>query len=87
MLSRFLNCPCETHWNATKIILRYIKGTSQFGNVLGKNGNFMLNFFSDADYACDTNEMKSTTSYAFTLGSEVISWESKNKLLVALSTT
>jgi hypothetical protein len=42
MLSRFLNCPRETHWNATKRVLRYIKGTSQFGIVLEKNDNFML---------------------------------------------
>jgi hypothetical protein len=45
MLSRFLNCPRETHWNATKRVLRYIKGTSQFGIVLEKNDNFMLKGF------------------------------------------
>jgi hypothetical protein len=53
MLSRFLNCPKGTHWNAAKRVLRYIKGTSQFGIVLEKNDNFMLKGFSDANWVGD----------------------------------
>jgi hypothetical protein len=68
-------------------VLRYIKGTSQFCIVLEKNDNFMLNGFSNADWVGDMDERKSTTCYAFTLGSGVISWISKKKPLVALSTT
>ena len=65
----------------------YIKGSLQFVIVLDKTANFMLKGFSDADWAGDTDERKSTTGYAFTIGSGVISWETKKQPLVALSTT
>jgi hypothetical protein len=79
MLSRFLNCRRKTHRNATKRVLRYIKGTSQCGIVEEKNNNFMLKGFSNVDWIGDTEE-KSTTGYAFILGSGVISWTSKNNI-------
>jgi len=77
MLSRFLNCPRETHWNGAKKVLQYIKGTSQFGIVLEKNDKFMLTGFTYVDWASGIDERESTTSYAFNLGNGVISWASK----------
>ena len=31
LISRFMERPKEAHWQATKIILRYVKGTKRFG--------------------------------------------------------
>jgi hypothetical protein len=31
LLSRYMHCPSEIHLRATKLILRYIKGTVNFG--------------------------------------------------------
>eukprot|EP00253_Pinus_taeda_P015406 PITA_15406 len=31
ILSKFMQKPCEGHWSATKIILRYLKGSQDFG--------------------------------------------------------
>jgi len=87
MLSRFFNCLRETHWNTSKRVFMYIKGTSQFGIVLEKIDNFMLKGFLDADWVGDAYERKSTIGYAFTLGSGVISWKRKKQPSVVLSTT
>ena len=31
ILSRFMQKPCEGHWSAAKRVLRYLKGTQDFG--------------------------------------------------------
>ena len=31
ILSQFLAKPCETHWKAAKQVLRYLKGTTDYG--------------------------------------------------------
>lgn len=41
--------------------------------------------YCDADYADDHDTCRSTTGYAFDLGSEVTSWYTKRQPLVSLS--
>ena len=45
-----------------------------------------LEGYYDADYASDYDTRKSTTSYAFSLGSKVITWCRKRQPIVSLST-
>ena len=45
-----------------------------------------LDGFSDADWAGDTNDRKSTSGYVFTMSGSAISWRSKKQTSVALST-
>lgn len=61
------------------------KGTLQYGIVLEKNENIGLNGFSDVDQEGDVDGRKSTTGYAFNLGSEVISSASKKQTSGTLS--
>lgn len=42
--------------------------------------------FSDADWAGDTNDRKSTSGYVFMLSGGAVSWSSKKQKCVALST-
>jgi hypothetical protein len=42
--------------------------------------------YSDADYAGDKDERKSTTGYVFTLAGGAISWRSCKQTIVASST-
>lgn len=45
-----MHSPTEAHFTALKRILRYIKGTLNFG-ILLKRGSFQLNAFSNSDWA------------------------------------
>ena len=86
ILSQYVSNPGPTHWQATKKLLRYLQGTSDFGIILG-GGSLTLSGFTDADWAGDVDSRKSRTGYIFKLGDGPISWQSKKQPTVALSTT
>lgn len=87
LASRYLNQPNENHTNAVKRILKYIKGTINFGIRFRSNATLNLNCFSDADYAGDIDTRKSTSGFVFMFGSGSISWGSNRQKCVALSST
>ncbi|KAL0408197.1 UNVERIFIED_CONTAM: Copia protein [Sesamum radiatum] len=49
VLSRFMHCASELHLKATKRVLRYVKGTSDFGVKFTRSKEFKLVGFSDND--------------------------------------
>jgi hypothetical protein len=55
----------QSHLNATKRILCYIKGTINEGMSYTSSKNFNLIGYSDSDWGRDLNEMKSTTRFFF----------------------
>ncbi|CAL1672135.1 unnamed protein product [Lasius platythorax] len=68
VVSRYLTKPGHEHWLAVKRILRYIKGTINYGIVYeGTVEDWRLIGFTDADYAGDQDTRKSTSGYIFTL--------------------
>ena len=86
-VSQYLANPKRFHWNAVKRIFKYIKGTLDYGIFFVNKVNLNLNGFSDADYARDEGTRKSTSGYAFMLGSSIVSWCSQKQRTVALLTT
>ncbi|KAJ0599631.1 putative RNA-directed DNA polymerase [Helianthus annuus] len=86
-VSRFMEHPKKSHWEAAKRILKYIKGTQDQGLTYSKGGKKNLVGFSNNDYAGDMDDSKSTSGYIFHLGSGPISWQSKKQKVVALSST
>ncbi|XP_062093754.1 secreted RxLR effector protein 161-like [Humulus lupulus] len=77
----------EWHLKAAKRVLRYVKGTSDFGIKFTRSKEFKLLGFSDSDWGGSIDDMKSTSGYFFTLGSRVFSWSSKKQEIIAQSTT
>lgn len=69
--------PRQAHWSAAKRILRYLKGTQHYGLQYSRTKEFSLIGYSDSDYAGDSTDGKSTTSFLMHLGSGAISWKSK----------
>lgn len=86
ILSRFMHCASEIHLKAAKRVVRYIKGTINFGIKFKKSKEFKLFGFSDSDWAGSIDDMKSTSGYCFCFGSGVFSWSSKKQETVAQST-
>lgn len=85
LISRFMESPHQSHLQGAKRILRYLKGTYDFGLLYSSTNNSLVGY-SDSDWARDVNNRKSTSGYCFIFGSVVCSWSSKKQSIVALST-
>jgi hypothetical protein len=87
MASRYMQNPRKPHLEAVQRILRYVKGTIDYGLLYKKGEACKLLGYCDADYAGDHDTWRSTTGYMFSLGSAAISWSSKRQPTVSLSNT
>eukprot|EP00253_Pinus_taeda_P009290 PITA_09290 len=74
-------------WKASKHVLRYLRGTSQFGLWYRRTKGVKLQGFTNADWARSPSDRKSISSGIFNLGSAIVSWYNKKQRSVALSTT
>lgn len=87
LISRFMERPKEAHWQAAKIILRYVNGTKRFGILYTTLECLDLIGYIDSDWDGSVDDQKSTSGYVFHMGSGAISWASEKQPIVALSTT
>ena len=85
-LARFSSNPTKQHWTALKRILRYLKGTVNYGINYSKKDSQDCICYSDADWAGDINDRRSTSGYLFQISGGAVTWSSKKQLCVALST-
>ena len=69
------------------MILRYIAGTTTYGLWYTTSADNMITAYTDSDYAGNVDGKKSTSRYAFIFGGNLVSWRSKEKPMIALSTT
>ncbi|XP_055910909.1 uncharacterized protein LOC129945276 [Eupeodes corollae] len=79
--------PSKSHWIAFKRLFRYIKGTQNYKLEYTRDIEGCLEGFSEADWASDSDDRKSTTGYLFKYQGGLISWNAKKQPTVALSTT
>ena len=77
--------PRRVHWLAAKHILRYFKGTMDFGLDYRQGDGVRLTGYTDSDWAGCASDRKSTSGCCFVLGSAVVSWISWKQQSVALS--
>jgi hypothetical protein len=84
---QFMHQPLESHWKVVKRILRYLKGTIDFGLHLQKDSNLSLVGYCDADWASDPNDRRSTSGFGVYLGPNLISWSSKKQPTVSRSSS
>ncbi|KAG6465891.1 hypothetical protein O3G_MSEX015473 [Manduca sexta] len=86
LLSQYNESFTETHWKAAKRVLRYLKGTLNYGLVFQKGG-LEVTGHVDADWAGNDVDRKSYTGFIFKIGNSLVSWESRKQRTVALSST
>jgi hypothetical protein len=69
--------PREPHLTAMKRILRYFRGTPDFGLLLHRSSSSDLVVYTNADWAACPDTRRSTSSYVVFLGDNLISWSAK----------
>ena len=74
------------HWKSIKHIMRYPNGTRNYGLLYDKEKVMDFIGYSDADWADDLDDRRSTSGYLFRLSGAAVSWRSKKQSCVALST-
>lgn len=86
LLSRFMHKPTVVHWQAAKKVLRYLKGTLDYGLHLGSHSGLHIFAFYDGDWAVSIEDRKSVGGFCIFLGNSsrkqgVVSCSSLNILL------
>nr|GEX55639.1 NB-ARC domains-containing protein [Tanacetum cinerariifolium] len=77
--------PREQHMKAIRQVLRYVKGTKDYGITYKHNGGDKIHGFSDSSYRVNNQEGKGTTRIIFYYGESPISWSTQKQDTVALS--
>ncbi|KAL4561491.1 hypothetical protein LXL04_033657 [Taraxacum kok-saghyz] len=97
-VNQFMHAPTTNHWSAVKRILRYLKGTNNFGlrftpsrdttiHAYADAKSPLLTAYSDADWAGCLDDRRSTGGYAIYLGSNLVSWSARKQKTVSRSST
>ncbi|GKA39483.1 hypothetical protein Tco_0732034 [Tanacetum coccineum] len=79
--------PLTSNLNAVKKIFKYLKGQLKLGLWYPRDSPFVLEAYSDSDYAGSHGDRKSTTGGCQFLGRRLISWQCKKQTIVATSST
>ncbi|XP_019054887.1 PREDICTED: uncharacterized protein LOC109115373 [Nelumbo nucifera] len=85
VVSQFMHCPSEDHMNAVMRILRYLKSSPGKGLMFSKNNHLKIEGYTDADWARNISDRKSTSGYFTFVGGNLVTWRSKKQKVVFLS--
>ena len=88
-VARFCSKPEQQNWTAVKRIMRYLNGTINLGllyTIKSSKDSAKCVGYSDADWAGDLSDRKSTSGYVFQMSGAAITWRSKKQSCVAIST-
>ncbi|GJY19842.1 hypothetical protein Tco_0392408 [Tanacetum coccineum] len=79
--------PTTSNLEAVKKIFKYLKGQPKLGLWYPRESPFVLEAYSDSDYAGANKDRKSITSGCQFLGRRLLSWQCKKQTIVATSST
>ena len=85
LISIFMESPKDSHWKVGKGIMRYVVGTLGYGLWYTHTPDNTLTGYIDSDFAGGIDDRKSTSSYYFHLGTNLISWASQKQAIVSKS--
>ena len=85
VVSQFMHCPSEDHMDVVIRILQYLKSSSGKGLMVSKNNHLKVEGYTDADWARNISNRKSTSGYFMFVGGNLVAWRSKKQKVVALS--
>nr|GEU76496.1 ribonuclease H-like domain-containing protein [Tanacetum cinerariifolium] len=85
LICLYMHDPREPHFAALKRILRYVRGTVDFGLQLYASATTTLVGYTDADWADCPSIRRSTFGYYVFLGDNLLSWSSKRQHTISRS--
>ena len=77
--------PTKLYWKLAKHVLRFFKGTSQYGLWYKRKEGLKLQGFTNANWAGSPSNGKSTSGGIFSIGLETVSWYNKKHKSVNLN--
>jgi histone deacetylase 1/2 len=80
---QYLHAPTTVHWTVAKHILRYVKDTLGTGIMFQKSSSCLLSAFSNADWADNLNDRRSTKRFAVLIGPNLVSWSARKHATVS----
>ncbi|MCO5600401.1 hypothetical protein L7F22_054513 [Adiantum nelumboides] len=86
VVNRFKSNPGKKHWDAAKLILRYLSGTVDRQICYG-GGELSMKGYVDSDYAGCADSRKSTIGWIYTFTGFAIAWRSVLQVYTSISTT
>jgi hypothetical protein len=84
--ARFQANPKESHLTAVKSIIRYVNDTLSSGIWYSRETNLVVVGYSDANWAGNADDRKSTSGGCFYVGNNLVAWMSKKQASISLST-
>jgi hypothetical protein len=81
LVARYMKKPHESHWKETTRILRYVRGTIQFGIHYRSGGTPLLVGFTDLDWVDDPDDHTSTVGYVSSLVQDLSLGPIRNNML------
>ncbi|XP_015583366.2 secreted RxLR effector protein 161-like [Ricinus communis] len=85
VVSQFIHSPGPTHFEVVFKILRYLKRTLGKGLLFKKGEYLLIEAYTDADWAGNVNDRRSTSGYCTFVGGNLVTWKSKKQSVVARS--
>ena len=77
LISQFMARPIEEHLQCAQRVLRYVNGTKDRGLPYRIGTAEQLVGYTDADWAGNVGDRRSTSGFTFSLGRAAITWSSK----------
>ena len=75
-VARFCSKPTMEYWKSIKHIMHYLNGTRNYGLLYDKEKVTDFIGYSDADWAGDLDDCRSTSGYLFKLSGAAVIWRS-----------
>ncbi|CAL9029011.1 unnamed protein product, partial [Prunus brigantina] len=85
VVSQFMHSPSEIHMEAVMRILQYLKSAPGKGLMFSKHGHLEIEGFTDADWAGNRTDRRSTSGYFTFVGGNLVTWRSKKQKVCSLS--
>jgi len=84
--ARYQANPKESHLTAVKHIIRYVNDTLLYGIWYSRETNLVVARYSDANWAGNADDRKSSLGGCFYMGNNLVAWMSRKQASISLST-